>query len=80
MNVLYLGVIVLTLSMQNITKKGYTQKFSGGVYTFSVLTCISAALFFVVTSGGFKWESGVIPYALAFATAYCTTTVLVCWQ
>ena len=75
MNVFYLGVIVLTLSMQNITKKGYTQKFSGGVYTFSVLTCLAAALFFVITSKGFQWESGVVPYALAFATAYCTTTV-----
>ena len=75
MNALYLGVIVLTLSMQNITKKGYTQKSSGGVYTFSVLTCLSAALFFVMTSKGLQWEKGVVPYALAFATAYCITTV-----
>ncbi len=75
MNILYLIVIILTLSMWNVTKKGYTQKSLGGVYTFSVLTCLAAALFFIVTSGGFEWESGVVPYALAFAIAYCTTTV-----
>lgn len=75
MNILYLVVIVLTLSMQNVTKKGYTQKSLGGVYTFSVMTCLAAAVFFMVTSGGFEWESGVVPYALAFATAFCTTTV-----
>ena len=75
MNILYLVVIVLTLSMQNVTKKGYTQKSLGGVYTFSVMTCLAAAVFFIVTSGGIKWESGVVPYALAFATAFCTTTV-----
>ena len=40
MNILYLGVIVLTLSMQNITKKGYTQRSSEGVYTFSVMTAL----------------------------------------
>lgn len=75
MNVFYLVTIILTLSMQNVAKKGYTQKNSGGVYLFSVLTCLSAALFFVVTSGGFQWETGIAPYALAFATAYCITTV-----
>ena len=75
MNILYLVVIVLTLSMQNVTKKGYTQKSLGGVYSFSVMTCLAAAVFFMVTSGGFEWESGVVPYALAFATAFCTTTV-----
>lgn len=75
MNILYLVVIVLTLSMQNVTKKGYTQKTLGGVYTFSVMTCLAAAVLFMVTSGGFEWESGLVPYALAFAIAYCTTTV-----
>lgn len=75
MNIVYLLVIVLTLSAQNITKKGYTQKSSGGVYTFSILTCLAAALFFVLTSKGFQFEKGVVPYALAFAAAYCTTTV-----
>ena len=30
-----------------------------------------------MTSGGFAWEIGVIPYALAFAAAYCTFTVFV---
>lgn len=77
MNILYLVIIVLTLSMQNVTKKGYTQKSSEGVYTFSVLTCLAAALFFVFTTKGFQWEIGVVPYAIAFAVAYCTFTVFV---
>lgn len=31
--------------------------------------------FFVITSGGFKWEAGLIPYALGFALSYGTSTV-----
>lgn len=75
MNVFYLITIILCLSMQNVAKKMYTQKSNGGVYVFGVLTCFSAAGFFIVTSGGFEWNVKIIPYSLAFALAYCTTMI-----
>lgn len=75
MNYFYLITIILALSAQNVMKKAYTKKNSGGVYFFSVLSCLCAALFFVVTSGGLEWDRKVIPYALAFAMAYSISIV-----
>lgn len=75
MNVFYLISIILAMSLQNAVKKAYTNKNGGGVYFFGVLTCLSATLFFVVTSGGFEWNLKVLPYSLAFATAYSVTIV-----
>ena len=75
MNIFYLLIIVLTLSMQNVAKKSYIQKNQGGVYLFGGLTCFFAAIFFVVTSRGLEFERGIVTYAIAFATAYCITTI-----
>ena len=75
LNAVYLISIILGLSLQNAMKKGYTKKSGGGVYLFGVLTCLAAALFFVVTSEGLEWNAKVLPYSLAFATAYTTTTI-----
>lgn len=75
MNAIYLISVILGMSLQNAMKKGYTKKHGGGVYFFGVLTCLSAALFFAVTSGGFEWNAKVLPYSLAFATAYATAMI-----
>ena len=75
MNAIYLISVILSLSLQNVMKKGYTKRNGGGVYLFGVLTCLSATVFFAVTSGGFKWNAGILPYSLAFAAAYVTTMV-----
>ncbi len=76
MNAVLLISIILGVSAQNIIKKPYTQKSGGkGAFIFGTLSSFSAMLFFVVTSGGFTWESGLIPYALGFALSYGTSTV-----
>ena len=76
MNAVLLISIILGVSAQNIIKKPYTQKNSGkGAFIFGALSSIAAMLFFVITSGGFRWESGLVPYALGFALSYGTSTV-----
>lgn len=75
MNYFYLISIILAFSMQDVMKKAYTKKNSGGVFFFSVLTSLSAALFFVITSGGLEWNYKVMPYALAFAAGYSIVIV-----
>lgn len=75
MNAIYLISVILGLSLQNVMKKGYTKSSGGGVYLFGVLTCLSATLFFAVTSGGFEWNAKILPYSLAFAAAYVTAMI-----
>lgn len=76
MSVFYLVSIILGVAFQNIVKKPFTQKTSGkGVYFFSLLTSLSAMLFFIITSGGFEWNTGLLIYAVLFALSYATTTV-----
>lgn len=75
MNAIYLISVILGLSLQNVMKKGYTKKNSGGVYLFGVLTCLSATLFFAVTSSGFQWNVKILPFSLAFAAAYVTAMI-----
>lgn len=76
MNAVLLISIILGVSAQNIIKKPYTQKSGGkGAFIFGSLSSFAAMLFFVVTSGGFAWEPGLIPYALGFALSYGTSTV-----
>lgn len=75
MNEIYLISVILGMSLQNAMKKSYTKRNGGGVNLFGVLTCLSAALFFAVTSGGFEWNTKVLPYSLAFATAYTISMI-----
>lgn len=54
MTVIYLIAIIFGISFQNIVKKPYTQKASGkGAYIFSLMTSLSALLFFLLTSKSF---------------------------
>ena len=76
MNAILLISIIVGVSAQNIIKKPYTQKSGGkGAFIFGALSSLAAMIFFVISSGGFKWESGLIPYALGFALSYGTSTV-----
>ncbi len=76
MNTFLLILIIVGASAQNIIKKPYTQKCGGsGTFLFGSLSTFAAMLFFVISSGGFKWEAEVIPYALGFALAYGTSAV-----
>jgi len=76
MSALLLISIIIGVSAQNIIKKPYTQKSGGkGAFIFGAISSFAAMLFFVVSSGGFEWEAGLIPYALGFALSYGAATV-----
>lgn len=76
MNAVLLISIILGVSAQNIIKKPYTQKSGGkGAFIFGALSSMAAMLFFIVTSGGFEWNVGVLPYAVGFAVSYAMAVV-----
>lgn len=75
MNAIYLTLIILGCTAQNITKKAYAQKTTGGVFFFNALTSLSAMLFFAVTSGKLEWDMGVLPYSIAFAVFHSVVMI-----
>jgi drug/metabolite transporter (DMT)-like permease len=76
LNVIFLIVIILGLSGQNVVKKPYTKIVGeGGVYFFSTLLSAAALIFFVVISTELKFDTSYIPYSIGFAVAYAMATV-----
>ena len=76
MNALLLISIILGVSFQNVARKPFSQRASGkGVYFFCLMTSLAAMIFFVVTSGGFEWNTGLIFYAALFALAYTVANI-----
>lgn len=76
MNAFYLIAIILGLTLQNVTKKHYNGKTNGGgVYVFSMLTSLAAAIFFIVTGKNFEWNTAFLLYSFGFALSYAATTV-----
>ena len=80
MGVFYLFAIIFGIAIQSVFKKSYSKKQRGGVFTFAMITVITACLFFVV-SGGFKFNFNpeILPYAIGFAAAYCAATIFGFW-
>lgn len=75
-NVIYLIVIIVGISSQNIFKKPYTDKTGGrAVYWFNTILSFSAVLFFVVTAKNLQFHSGLVPYAIGFAVTYMMASV-----
>ena len=76
LNVIFLIVIILGLSGQNIVKKPYTKIVGeGGVYFFSTLLSAAALIFFIVISTELKFDTSYIPYSIGFAAAYAMSSV-----
>lgn len=76
MNYIYLILIILAVSFQNIVQKPYTQKTEGkGVFTFTLMSSLAALLFFIITSKGLKFDSGILLYSFFFALSYMTCSV-----
>ena len=76
MQIIYLISVILGISGQNILKKCFSEKTRGnGVYTFSMLSCLFSAAFFILTASDFRRNTELIPYACFFAIPYGTAIV-----
>ena len=76
MNAILLITIVLGITAQDITKKIYNKKSAHpSTYLFAMLSASAAAIFFLITSGKLEFNAEIIPYSIAFATAYTTGVV-----
>ena len=76
MSILFLIVITAGVAGQNITKKIYTKKTgTGGTYLFSSLTALFSMMFFLVTSKNISWNPQIVPYSIAFALSFATSSL-----
>lgn len=76
MNITYLIIIILGISFQNAMNKEFDKAIkTGGEYFFAMVTSLFAAVFFAITSGGFSFDAGIIPYCIGFGISYALTTV-----
>lgn len=76
MQFIYLICVIFGISGQNILRKVFSEKTGGnGVYTFSTLSCLSAAVFFALTASEFHWNTELLPYGIFFALSYGTATI-----
>ncbi len=72
LNAIYLIGAVVAIAAQSIAKKVYNVKLGDrGAYTFSAVSVVAAALFFLFSSG-FKLDfiGELVPYALLFGLGY----------
>ena len=74
----YLALCIVIIAAQNAFKKSYGNRCKHGIYAFSTLVTLTAAIFFGVcclVDGGFSYESGVLPYSVAFGVGYVFSTI-----
>ena len=75
MEYIFLIIVVICVSLQNILKKHYATKTEKqNTFLFAFFTVFAAMLFFVVQSG-FKLEfnPAILPYCVGFAVSFCAT-------
>lgn len=76
LNGLFLVLVILGVTGQNVVKKPYTGRVGDkGVYFFSLMVSLSALLFFLATGGKMQWTVKILPYAACFAASYILGTV-----
>ena len=69
-------VIIFGMTLQQVARKAYNIRVTGGVYSFSAASALVAALLFVAVSGGsFQFSSKALIYAISFAIAYSVAMV-----
>lgn len=75
-NYLLLTLVTVGVSVQQISKKAFTQKVPGGAYSFCAGSALLALVVFLITSEGkFVYSHETLGYALAFAASYSICTV-----
>jgi len=68
--------VVLFCALQNVTKKGFSAKVSGGgTFFISGLSSLFAMLFFIFTSKEFNFNAAFIPYSLGFGLSYAASLI-----
>ncbi len=78
----YLVLCIVSFSVQNAFKKSYGNRTRHGIYAFSVLVALTAAVFFAVCGlfgGGYAYEVAVLPYSAAFGIGYAVSTIAGVW-
>ena len=75
MEYLFLAVASVGVAVQNIFKKKYNNKKSGGVFLFSAMTVLVACLFFVVINRDWYYAPGMIRHSFGFAVYYSMAAV-----
>ena len=76
MSVLYLILVTVTVSAQQVAQKEYNKRARGGAYTYALIASLASCLVFLITSGGvLEFRSDVSLYSVVFALGYCTSMV-----
>jgi len=76
MNALCLFLVALGVSIQQILKKAYSEKVTGGIYSFTCISAVFALLLFFITSGeSLCFTLAILPYSVLFALSYSLATV-----
>ena len=75
MNVLLLVILTLCSTVHNVARKAYNQSCPDkGTYTFTTLIALTAALFFLVSSGGnLSFPMSLLPWSAGFGIGYGLT-------
>ncbi len=67
---------VFGVSIQQVSKKAYNKRVSGGTFTFTALSITFALTIFLITSGGkFDFNLDILPYAIGFAVSYGAASI-----
>ena len=76
MNAVFLLIIVICLTVQNVCNKEYNRRVGIGTFTFAAVGSLFALTVFIVTGGGkFTLSTEYLGYSIAFAIAYSTTVI-----
>ena len=76
MNAILLTLVVLAVTIQQVAKKAYNNKISGGVFSFAAASALCALLIFLLTSGGkLHFTTEFLWYSVGFSFFYCVSTV-----
>jgi drug/metabolite transporter (DMT)-like permease len=75
-NYLLLALVTVGVSVQQISKKSFSQKVPNGAYSFCAGSALMALVVFLITSGGkFVFTYQTLYYAIAFTVSYSVCTV-----
>lgn len=73
---LLLILTIIGIATQSVAMKEYNKRISGGAFTYSALSILSALIVFIIISGGnLNFSLEYVPYSIGFAVLYSAATV-----